>query len=203
MAVEHTLRVARRTARVAHAGGTVFVVDAELDRFGRREQLFVVEQLVSGEVVGDVTLAVVHQHQVPQALEGRQQGCEQREQRTVDEDHLVVRVVDDVGELVGEQADVQRVQHAARARGAEIEFEMARRIPAEGGDTAVLRDTELVEHPSQPAGALGPGRIGGALTARAGGGDDLLVPVVLLGAIEQVGDREWDVLHQALHEGAP
>ena len=52
-------------------------------------------------------------------------GQQQAEQRPVDEDHLVLGVVDDVGELLGEQPDVERVQHPARCT--------ARRSTARGG----------------------------------------------------------------------
>ena len=58
-------------------------------------------------------------------LEGADQGPQQPEQRAVDEDHLVLGVVDDVGELLGEQADVEGVQHPARCTG--------RRSTARGG----------------------------------------------------------------------
>ena len=60
VAVHDALGVAGGAARVAHARRLVLVVDAELDRRGRRQQLLVVEQLVSREVGGDVALPVVH-----------------------------------------------------------------------------------------------------------------------------------------------
>ena len=80
MAVHDALRVARRTARVAHARGLVLVVDPELDGRGRGEQLLVVEQLVAGEIGRDLALPVVHQDEVPEPLEGRQQRGEERQQ---------------------------------------------------------------------------------------------------------------------------
>ena len=100
-------------------------------------------------------------------LERRQQRREQAEQRAVDEDHLVVGVVDDVGELLGEQPDVQRVQHAPGARRGEVQLEVAGRVPRERRHAAVGGDAEVVEHAAEPAGprrpvavvrALQPGR---------------------------------------------
>ena len=46
---------------------------------------------------------------------------------------------------------------------------------------------------------VGPVAVRDALAAGRRRGDDLLVPEVLLRPVEQVGDRERNVLHQALH----
>ena len=62
---------------------------------------------------------------------------------------------------------------------------------------------EVVEHAAEPAGALGPRAVGGALEAGGRGGDDLLVEEQLLGPPEEVRERERDVLHQALHGAIP
>ena len=62
---------------------------------------------------------------------------------------------------------------------------------------------EVVEHAAEPAGALGPRAVGGALEAGGRGGDDLLVEEQPLGPLEEVRQRERDVLHQALHGGIP
>ena len=156
MAVHDTLGVAGGAARVTHARRTMFVVDGEVDRARRGEQFLVVEQRVTGEVFGDVADPVVHQHQVLEPLERRQQRSEHAKQRAIDEDHLVVGMVDDVGQLLGEQADVQRVQHTTGARRGEVQLEVPRRVPRERRDTAVRRDAEIVERPAEPTGALGP-----------------------------------------------
>ena len=200
MGVDDTLRVAGGAARVTHARRTVFVVDAELDRVGSGEQLLVVEQFVAVEVGGDVAFAVVHHHQVLQPFERRQQRGEQAEQRAVDEDHLVVGVVDDVGELLGEQADVERVQDPAGARRREVQLEVAGGVPRERADAPVGGDSQVVEDATELAGAGGPFAVVHPLEPGTGGGDDLLVRVVLLGPLEDVRNREWNVLHQALHE---
>ena len=151
------------------------------------------------EVGRDVALAVVHQHKVADSLERRQQRRQQTEQRTIDEDHLVVGVIDDVGELFGEQPDVQRVQHTSGARRGEVELEVAGRVPPERGHSPVGTDAEIVEHSAESAGALGPGAVVRAFQAAAGHGGDALVREVLLGASEQMWDGEWNVLHEALH----
>ncbi len=156
-----------------------------------------------GAFVRDGALAVVHHDEVADGLERLEQRPQQRGQRPVDEDHLVLGVVRDVGELLGEQADVQRVEHAPRAGRREVELEVTCRVPREGRDPPVVGDAEVVEHSAQPTRALGPGPVRGALDPRRRRGDDLLVGEQLLGPAEQVRDRERVVLHQALHERSP
>ena len=65
---------------------------------------------------------VVHEYHVPDCLEGLHQWPDQGGHRMVEEDHLVLSVVHDVGELVGEQAEVQGVGHPASARWGEVEL---------------------------------------------------------------------------------
>jgi hypothetical protein len=127
-------------------------------------------------------------------------GAKQGEQRTVDEDHLVVGVVDDVGELLGEQADVEGVQDSPRARRGEVELEVAGGVPGERGHAPVGGDPEIVEHPAELAGAGCP--LPYVVRSRPSpvAGDDALVRVILLSPLEDVGNRQWNVLHQALHE---
>ena len=91
-------------------------------------------------------------------LERRQQRRQQAEQRAVDEDHLVVGVVDDVRQLLGEQPDVQRVQHTPGARRGEVQLEVAGGVPGERGHPAVGGDAERVEHAAEAAGARRPSR---------------------------------------------
>ena len=48
----------------------------------------------------------------------------ERQERAVDEDHLVLGVVDDVGQLIGEQPDVEGVQDPPGARRGEVQLEV-------------------------------------------------------------------------------
>ncbi len=128
-----------------------------------------------------------------------EQRGEQREDRTINEDHLVISVVHDVGQLLREQPDVQRVQHPAGTRSSKIQLEVTSRVPGKRGDTPVSRDPEGVEHSRQlarPPSKLGVRR---ALEATRSSGDDLFVPVVSLGSIEEMVDRQRNILHQPLH----
>jgi hypothetical protein len=123
--------------RVAHAGGLVLVLHVPFG--GRRgsQQGLVVVQLGGAGVGRLVACAVVHHHDVAHGREGRQERPQQLDQRAVDEDDLVLGVVDDVGELLGEQADVERVQHPAAAGRGEVELEVAGGVPGERRDAAI------------------------------------------------------------------
>src|SRR3712207_9401931 len=94
-----------------------------------------------------------------------------------------------VGQLLGEQPDVQRVQHPAGARGGEVELEVALAVPAERPDPAVLADAQGVEHTAEPPGPLRPLRVRGAGDAARPVGDDRGVPVVGLGVPERSEER--------------
>ena len=113
--VDDALGVAGGARRVAHGRGPVLVVDDELpgDRLHRREELGVVDDAL---VVGDLGVgAVVDDDERPDVRHLVGQRPQHPEQRPLDEDHLVVGVVDDVDELLGEEPDVERVQHPAGA----------------------------------------------------------------------------------------
>ena len=128
-----------------------------------------------------------------------QQRRQQRQQRAVDEDDLVVGVVDDVRQLLGKEADVQRVQHPPGARRGEVQLEVAGGVPGERRHPAVGGDLQVVEHAAEPARALGPVAVGDPLAPGRRRRRHRLVREVLLGPVEQVRDGQRDVLHRALH----
>ena len=152
-AVDDALRVAGRAARVTHRRGPVLVVDAELGGLGAGDQLLVVEDPV---VVRDRRRRRRPSRRRASPSRSRRRAARAREQRAVDEDHLVLGVVDDVGELLGEQADVQRVQDAPGARRGEVQLQVAGAVPGERADAGVGGEAERVERAAEPAGALGP-----------------------------------------------
>ena len=72
----------------------------------------------NARVIGDFAFAVVHHNDSTHGLEGWHQlphGCNKR---AVNKDNLVLGMVHDIGELLGEQADVQGVQYAPGGRDA-------------------------------------------------------------------------------------
>jgi hypothetical protein len=99
---------------------------------------------------------------VAHALElGRELG-QRLDERAVDEDDAVAGVVDDVDDLLGEQADVQRVQDGAVGGDREVQLEVALRVPAEGRHPVPGLDPEAFEHAAEAVDAIGHLRIGGA-----------------------------------------
>ena len=168
----------------------------ELDGLGCVEQRLVADD---AGVVGDVALAVVHHDDLFHRLERVDHRPEQAHQRPVDEHDLVLGVVGDVCQLVGEQADVEGMQHATRARNGEVELEVTGRVPCERRDACVGREPECVEDAAQPAGALGPRAVRRSLAAGGRGRGDLFGGEHPLAPVEQVGQGQRVVLHQALH----
>ena len=132
--------------------------------------------------------AVVHHDEVANVFERRQQRRQQREQRAVDEDHLVVGVVDDVGQLFGEQPDVEGVQHPAGARRGEVQLQVAVGVPRERGDASVGGDAEGVEHAAEAPGAVGPGPVGGATAAPTSA-----VTIVLWAKQRSARSKRWTI----------
>ena len=111
----------------------------------------------------------------------------------------VLGVVDDVGQLLGREPDVQRVQHRPHAGDGEVGLQVALVVPAEGADPVALLDAEAGQGRRQllgPGGHLGEG--GRAVPARLDG-DDGAVAVHLLPVAQDVADQERGVLHGAFH----
>ena len=172
-----------------------------MERLGGGQQLLVVVHALAG---GQLDVGAVVDHDVvPDGLELLHQRPEQRQQRAVDEDDLVLGVVGDVDQLLGEQPDVERVQDATGARRGQVQLEVAGRVPAERRHPAVGAHAQGVEDGRQPAYPLGPVRDRRRRLAGRARGDDRLVPEVLLGPVEDVRQREGAVLHESEHRDLP
>jgi flavin-binding protein dodecin len=139
---------------------------------------------------------------VAHALElGRELG-QRLDERAVDEDHAVARVVDDVDDLLGEQADVQRVQDGAVGRHREVELEVALRVPREGRHPVAALHAEALEHAAEAVDALGHLRVGGAHGPVVLERHHLLVRIAAAQPPAHRPDGELEVvLHQALEHG--
>ena len=133
-------------------------------------------------------------------IESRQ-GHEQRQQRPVGEDDLVLGVVGDVGQLLGEQPDVQRVQHPPGARRGEVQLHVPGGVPRERADPAVGADAEGVQHAAEPPGAVRPLRVRDPRDAGRAVRGDRPAAEVLLGVPEDRVDRQGEVLRRPAHGG--
>ena len=132
---------------------------------------------------------------------------QQRNERGVDDDAAVLGVVDDVGQLLGREPDVEGVQHRAHGGNGEVRLEVALVVPAERADAVPRLDAQ----PGQGGGELlGPVATSVKVALRLPtflDGDRRAVAVDLLAVAEDVSDQERGVLHGALHApsmtGAP
>ncbi len=107
--------------------------------------------------------------------------------KTEVEEHVAaLGVVDDVADLLGEQAWVHRMQDSARTGDAEIQLEVPEPVPGQSGDPLARPDAEAPERPGQsPRACAHLGIVAAVDGAVAQPGDDLGRAMVALG----IGDQ--------------
>ena len=110
---------------------------------------------------------------VGDGLEVRQLRRQQPDQRVVDDDDPVLGVVGDVDELLGEEPDVEGVEHRAHRRDREVGLEVLDVVPLEGRDPLVAGDAEPTEPVGQLGGAATQLGVRPGADAVGGGGHDL------------------------------
>jgi len=76
-------------------------------------------------------------------------GLENGKQGGVDEDYAILRVVDNVRQLLGREAQIERGAARNRRRESQIQFQVARAVPAQRSDTISGFDSEVLEHVSE------------------------------------------------------
>ena len=117
-------------------------------------------------------------------------------------DDAVFGMVGDPGHLVGREARVERVHHAAAAGDAEVQLEVAVAVPGQRGDAVAERQPRRSSACCDPARACRRLAVGGAVNvALDAARDDLGVVVVAGGELDQARDQQRLVLHQAEHRG--
>ena len=202
MAVEHALRLAGRAGGVAHAGRPVLV------------------DLSPGEVAVDLADPVLHrppgrearspasrrvgQHDhLPQRIEFRPQGLDQRQEARIAEQHAVLGVVHDPGDLVGKQPRIEGVIDTAHPHDAVPGFQVTGRVPGERGH-ALAR---LIPGPRQAlcqleraAAQLGIGRAHDRPLQRAR--HDLAPAMLPGGMVEDLVAQQRPFLHETVHLGS-
>uniref|UniRef100_A0A0N4ZXM1 LigA n=1 Tax=Parastrongyloides trichosuri TaxID=131310 RepID=A0A0N4ZXM1_PARTI len=200
--IEHALRIAGRARGVAEAAGGLLVEAAPghvaEDLLQHRLIGLGVRQLGLRHVGG-----VGHHNDPLDCRTVRQDGFEQRHEGQIGEDDPVFGVVDDVGQLLGEQARVQGVAHRADPHDAVPGLDVVGGVPGQGGDPVARLDPpgqQGVRHPARP---LMNGGVGGAddrpldRTAH-----DLAAAVPVLGVVEDLVDRQRPVLHHTQHSAS-
>jgi hypothetical protein len=126
---------------------------------------------------------------------------ERRGEGVVDDDHLAAAVGGDVDQLLGEQPDVEGVEHRTHRRDGQVGGEVLGVVPHERGDALVTGDPEAAQGVRQLRG-LRPevGEADPAATVR-GPRDDLLVGVEGRPVAQELRDQQRCCLHGALHGG--
>jgi len=123
MRVDHALRAAGGARGVTHAAGIILLLVWIGEITARlRKPLLVVLIPLDG---------LTAQRHDPDALELDliSQALEQGQQDIVDDQETILRMPDDVDQIIRRQPQVQGVDHAARRRDAEIGFQMRIMIP--------------------------------------------------------------------------
>jgi hypothetical protein len=146
---------------------------------------------------------VVRVGQDHDVLDRRQLGAvfqQHRQEAEIGEDDPVFSVVDDVAELLGEQARVERVADRPDAHDPVPGLDMAAGVPGQRRDPVARQDAEPQQGVGHPLGAGVDRGIAGAddrpLDRAA---DDFAVAVPGLGVVEDLVDRQRPVLHQPVH----
>ena len=149
------------------------------------------------------SFSIVHHNDVTNRGERVDKRPKKAQERFINEDHFVFCMVDDVGDLFGKQADVQRVKHTPRTRRGEVQLKVSSGIPCKGRNATIGTNPQIIEDTTESTGAFCPLAIGLSLAASRGSGDYLLGREQFLGAIKQIREDEWTVLHKTLHTRLP
>ena len=199
MAVDDAFGVAGGAAGVAHCGRGVLVDvrPVEFVRLAGHDVGVAQHGLARFFQRGDVAVADrdhgVHRLEVG---EYRRQHVGQRQ---IDQHHLVFGLVGDVHDLLGEQPDVEGMQHRAHRRHRQIRRQVFGVVPHEGGDPLVAGDTDAPQRIRQLRGVLTDLGVGVLAITVAGGRGDFARSVHAGGVPQNGGDRQGKAVHGAVH----
>ena len=107
------------------------------------------------------------------------------------------------GELLGEEPEVQRVEHRAHAGNREVRLEVLLGVPEEGADPVAGLDPEPGQRRGEPIDPLGHVGERGAPAPVRRRRHHLASPVDLTAVLEEMRDGERKVLHRAQHLTTP
>ncbi len=202
--IDDALGVAGRAGGVADRRRTALVErgPGEIPLILGGDQCFVamdVRQLRFRHVAG-----VGHDDVADDTGEARRDRLGDRQRQPVDEQPAILGMIDDVDELFGEQPGIDRVQHGAAARRGVEHLEVSVGVPSQRRDRRALADTEAVQrlrHALRPPMHLG---IVAAMDAPVElARDHLRRAVVAPGMLDEHGQQQRHVHHQALHRHCP
>ena len=197
--VQHPLGMARGAGGIAQRAGLALIQGRPVEVIGvGLKQMLVARDSVQRRV-GHVLPGGQHD---PLAHRGalRRNRLDQGHKVRIDKHHLILGVVDDVHDLFGEQARVDRMADAAAARCGVIGLEVPIVVPGQGGDPGAARQIPGRHGIGQAARAPEGIAIGVAMArVIAGYRDNLAIAVHLLCVAHDRGDSQRDIHHQTVH----
>ena len=144
MRIQHAFRIARGAGGVAHRGCGILVKVLPLElAVGFRDPVLIGDRVLQR---GLRHMRLVGEHDV--ALDARQlvgDLFQDRHEGDVGHHHAVLRMIDDPGDLVGEQPRIDGVADRADSHDAVPGFEMAPGVPGDGGDAVAELDAVAIE----------------------------------------------------------
>ena len=153
--VHHALRPARGARGVVERGDPVLVVDVG----SHREDWSAVHELGVARAVerapGDARDAILHVHEPRACAEPARHTAHRARELRVAEHELRARVVQDVADLLGLEARVDRHERGAHLQHREVGDEQLRNVRREERDAVAGRDASAHERAREPADLLG------------------------------------------------
>ena len=185
MRVDHALGVAGRARGVAQRRGRGLVELGPLVVVGVAVDQVLVAQQLERRGLRHVRL-VGHRDPPAHALAMRRDALDQLQEGQVEEYVLVLGVIDDVDDLLREQARIDGVTDGAAARGGVVDLEVAEAVPGERADAVGRSHPEGAQRVGKLARAPVRVPVGVAVDAAFDQArDDLGVPMIALGMTDQ------------------
>ena len=197
--VQYPLGVTGSAGGIAESAGIAFVQLRPVEVFAASgDQGFVTEH-VGKPCCRHVGLVGQH-HPARHPRAFRRQLLRQRQEIRVEENVAVLGVVDDVDQLLREQARVDGMADVAAAGGTVVGLQMAVIVPGQGTDAVAAGETPVSHGTGQLAGADKRFAVGVAMArVVAGHGYYFLIAIHAFGVAHDLGDQQRHVHHQALH----
>ena len=203
MRIQHAFRIARGARGVAHRGRGIFVKVLPLElAVGFRDPVLIGDRVLQRglrhvRLVGEHDVAFDARQLVGDLFQDRHEG-------DVGHHHAILRMVDDPGDLVGEQPRIDGMADRADPHDAVPGFEMAPGVPGDGGDAVAELDAVAIEplRDFQRA-CMNFGVIGAMNGTFDRPRDDLLRAVILRRVFDNPVAKQRPVLHQSEHTHFP
>ncbi len=199
MRIQRALGIAGGAGGVAQAGSRVLVeLRPRVVAVLRVDQVLVAQQRNLG--VDRHVRAVAHHHPALHARAMRRHAFHQRQEGGIEEHVLVFGVVDDVGDLLGEQARVDGMAYRSRARYAVVDLQVTIAIPGQRADTVARLHAQRGDGLGQLARAQLAVAVGITVQIAFGPSrDDFRAAIVACGVLDD-GGNEQGFAHHLTHQ---